>query len=68
MPDDIILRDLESHVSSLTDTVFFLEKLYYNRSVVGIFKQQALSVMLAGARFVRDNLVYLRDTYKDQPG
>ena len=63
MPDDIILRDMKAKTNEMEGIVRWLERLYYNQSVVDIFHKPALSMIITGAKFLHDNMKYLRDEY-----
>ena len=63
MPDDILLRSFEAHISYMQKITSFIETLYYDRDFATVFNRPALSMLATGARFVRDNLIQMKDKY-----
>ncbi len=66
--DEKLMADLEEKISSVNDTVLMLDRLYYHPDFGTIRTRPIISMMITGAKYLRDNLEVLKKMYIDRTG
>lgn len=63
MPDDILLKDIDTHLANLASLQKWLKDVYYNPEFANMFNKPVLSMLSTGVDYLIENIMMLRNRY-----
>lgn len=61
--DEKVLTDLQDAADGAKAIGDLLDRLYYHSDFSTVFNRPVLSMLIAGAKYLHDNLIILKDKY-----
>jgi len=66
--DEKVLTDLQDAADGAKAIGDLLNRLYYHSDFSTVFNRPVLSMMIAGAKYLADNIIILKDKYSSGSG